>query len=240
MSKPDETRLMQALEATWPPASVDETSLPGWRLRDGAGGGKRVSAAISTGSDDVEAVAAAMRARGETPLVQVPGSAAALDAKLEAAGWAVVDPTVLMIGEAAALAELELGKHVRAVQVGVRLALLNEIWTAGGIGPERRAVMARCKGPHSQIMVRSDDRVTAVAHVAADGDVAMLHAVEVRAGSRRQGAGRGALVGAARFALENDARWLALAVTEANAPARALYEGAGMETVARYHYRQAK
>ena len=47
-------------------------------------------------------------------------------------------------------------------------------------------------------------------------------------------------VGAARFALENDARWLALTVTEANAPARALYEGAGMETVARYHYRQAK
>ncbi|MGR3780396.1 MAG: GNAT family N-acetyltransferase [Albimonas sp.] len=240
MSFPDETRLMQALEATWPPASSDAEAVRGWRLRDGAGGGKRVSAAVSTGSDDVEALAVAMRARGEVPLVQVPGSAAALDAKLAAAGWEVVDPTVLMVGEAEALAKLELGKHVRAVPVGVRLALLNEIWTAGGIGPERRAVMARCQGPHTQIMVRSDDRVTGVAHVAVDGDVAMLHAVEVRSSHRRQGAGRGALAGAARFALDHGAAWVALAVTEANAPARALYDGAGMETVARYHYRQAK
>ncbi len=239
MDFPNETRLMQALEATWPPASSDADSLPGWRLRDGGGGGKRVSAAVSTGSTDVAALAAAMRARGETPLVQVPGSATALDAALEAAGWAVVDPTVLMVGEAEALATLELGKHVRAVPVGVRLALLNEIWAAGGIGPERRAVMARCEGPHTQIMVRSDDRVTGVAHVAVDGDVAMLHAVEVRASHRRQGAGRGALVGAARFALDHCAAWVALAVTEGNAAARALYEGAGMAPVARYHYRQA-
>lgn len=235
---PDEARLMQALEATWPPASVDETSVPGWRLRDGAGGGKRVSAAFSLGSMDIEAVAAAMRAKGERPLVQVPGSAQGLDTQLAAAGWSVVDPTLLMIAEAAPLSKLDLGKHVRAVQVRARLALLNEIWDEGGIGPERRAVMARCKGPHAQIMVRSDDRVTGVAHAAADGDVAMLHAVEVRASHRRQGAGRGALVGAARFALENGCRWLALAVTEGNAGARALYDGAGMATVARYHYRQ--
>ena len=231
---------MQALEATWPPASSDLDAAPGWRLREGAGGGKRVSAAVSVGSTDAAALAAAMRGRGETPLAQVAGSAAALDAVLADAGWEVVDPTVLMLGEARALAALDLGKHVRAVSVSVRLALLNEIWAAGGIGPERRAVMARCQGPHTQIMVRSDDRVTGVAHVAVDGDIAMLHAVEVRAGHRRQGAGRGALVGAARFALDHGAAWVALAVTEANGPARALYEGAGMETVARYHYRQAK
>jgi hypothetical protein len=30
---------------------------------------------------------------------------------------------------------------------------------------------------------------------------------------------------------------VALAVTSANAPARALYEGLGIEEVARYHYR---
>jgi ribosomal protein S18 acetylase RimI-like enzyme len=48
-----------------------------------------------------------------------------------------------------------------------------------------------------------------------------------------------ALFTAARFALDQGAAWLALAVTEANAAARALYEAAGMETVARYGYRQA-
>ena len=49
MTAPDETRLLAALEATWPPAAIDETSAPGWRLRDGAGAGKRVDSARSLG-----------------------------------------------------------------------------------------------------------------------------------------------------------------------------------------------
>ena len=57
MTAPDETRLLAALEATWPPAAIDETSAPGWRLRDGAGAGKRVDSARSLGSSDFEAAA---------------------------------------------------------------------------------------------------------------------------------------------------------------------------------------
>ena len=239
MEKPDETRLLAALEATWPPASVDETTVPGWRLRDGAGGGKRVSSAVSLGGRDFEAAAEAMRARGERPLIQVPGSDEALDRALEAAGWEVVDPTVLMVGPSEALAALPLPKHSKNVHVRARLVLLDEIWEAGGVDAARRAVMARCALPKVTVLSRTDEAVAGVAWVAVDGDVGMVHAIEVRAEQRRQGSGRSALAGAARFAAEQGATWLALAVTEANAPARALYEAAGMETVGRYRYRRA-
>ncbi len=239
MERPDETRLLAVLEATWPSASVDETAVPGWRLRDGAGGGKRVSSAVSLGGRNFEAVAEAMRARGERPLIQVPGSDEALDRALEEAGWEIVDPTVLMVGRSDALAALPLPKQAKNVHVRARLVLLDEIWEAGGVDAARRAVMARCPLPHVTVLSRTDEAVAGVAWVAVDGDVGMVHAIEVRAEHRRQGSGRSALAGAARFAAEQGAPWLALAVTEANAPARAMYEAAGMETVARYRYRRA-
>jgi GNAT superfamily N-acetyltransferase len=238
MAKPDEARLLAALEATWPPAAVDENAVPGWKLRDGAGGGKRVSAAVSVGSRDFEAAAKAMRERGDRPLIQVPDSDPDLDRALAAAGWAAVDPTLLMAAPAESLAGLDADRRIRSVHARCRLALVDEIWKAGGVDAARRAVMDRCPLPKAAVIARSDTAVTGVAFVAADREVAMLHAMEVREDMRRQGAGRSTLAGAARFALDQGADWLALGVTEANAAARALYEAAGMETLGRYRYRR--
>ena len=234
---PDCTRLMDALAATWPPASADDAAAPGWRLRDGAGGGKRVSAAVSLGGTDFKTAEAAMRARGLRPMIQLTDDA--LDAALAGAGWAEVDPTVLMVGDAAALADIALPKGVRWAFVRARVALIDEVWEAGGIGPARRAVMARAPAPKITVMARTDLAVAGVGFVAVDRDVAMLHAVEVRADMRRRGAGRAVLAGAARFAQDAGARWLGLAVTEANAGARALYRAAGMTETGRYRYREA-
>jgi uncharacterized protein (DUF2237 family) len=47
------------------------------------------------------------------------------------------------------------------------------------------------------------------------------------------------MLSAARWAEAQEAGWIAVAVTEANAPARALYVGLGMAEAARYHYRAA-
>lgn len=239
MAKPDEARLLAALEATWPPASIDTETAPGWKLRDGAGGGKRVSSAVSLGSRDLKAAAAAMRARGQRPLIQVPASDPELDRLLSEAGWAQLDPTFLMVGRAADLAGLDGDRRIKSVHARARLVLVDEIWEQGGVHAARRAVMDRCPLPKVTVLARSETAVTGVAFVAADGDVAMLHAMQVRADMRRQGSGRSTLAGAARFALDQGAEWLALAVTEDNPAARALYEGAGMETVSRYGYRQA-
>jgi GNAT superfamily N-acetyltransferase len=104
--------------------------------------------------------------------------------------------------------------------------------------------MTRPTGPRMTLMARADDRPVGVAFVAltdkdGDGDIAMIHAIETAPEHRRKGAGGLLLRGAASFAAEHGAVWLALAVTEANAPARALYEKLGMALAGRYHYRIA-
>jgi N-acetylglutamate synthase len=99
--------------------------------------------------------------------------------------------------------------------------------------------MARPSGPRMTLMARADDRPVGVAFVALDDDIAMIHAIEVAPRHRRKGGGGLLMRGAASFAAEHGAGWLTLAVTEANAPARALYEGLGMALAGRYHYRIA-
>jgi GNAT superfamily N-acetyltransferase len=66
-----------------------------------------------------------------------------------------------------------------------------------------------------------------------------LHALEVPVALRRQGAARNILGRAASWAGEQGATRLALAVTAANGPARALYGSVGMRAVGEYHYRIA-
>jgi GNAT superfamily N-acetyltransferase len=67
--------------------------------------------------------------------------------------------------------------------------------------------------------------------------VAAVHAIHVDPALRRRGAGRLALAHAAWWARGVGARHLALAVTEANDAANALYERAGMTPAPGYHYR---
>jgi ribosomal protein S18 acetylase RimI-like enzyme len=54
---------------------------------------------------------------------------------------------------------------------------------------------------------------------------------------RRRGCGRNLVLAAAAWARSSDATLLALAVTAANRPARALYASLGFEAVGEYHYR---
>ena len=232
-----EARLLAAMDATWPPAELREEA--GWRLRRGAGGGKRVSAAsaITPGEiPDIDAAIAGLSRWEQGPLFRVGPGEAALDAALDARGLALIDPVVIHVGLAD---EMDDGgdQTARVLRVSAPLRIVDEIWARGGIGPGRRAVMNRAAGPRTVLMARIADRPAGVAFVALDGAIAMIHAIEVEPSLRRMGAGAALLRGAARFARENGAKRLALAVTEANAPARALYEKLGMSVAARYHYR---
>jgi GNAT superfamily N-acetyltransferase len=73
--------------------------------------------------------------------------------------------------------------------------------------------------------------------VSSDGDIAMLHAIEVSPRHRRQGVARAIIARAAAWAAGQGCGWLGLAVTTANEPARALYTALGMAEVGTYHYR---
>lgn len=224
--------LAEVMEATWPPAGRHR--LGPFTLRDGAGGGKRVSAASVEGpftEDDLAALEAAM----PEPLMLIRAGDSALDAALDARGWRIVDPVVayaapvsLLAGDLPALTAFP---HWPPLEVA------RSIWAEGGIGPARIAVMDRVTGPKTAILGRIADRPSGVAFVACHGTEAMVHALDVRPGQRRQGLGRNLLVAAATWAAGQGATRLSLVVTRQNTAARALYARLGMETVGQYHYR---
>jgi ribosomal protein S18 acetylase RimI-like enzyme len=231
----DLSGLYDVLHATWPAA---ETRRAGpWTLRRGDGGGSRVSAAtLDGGIGEFEAAEAGMRAWGQRPIFMVRSGEAALDAALEERGGVRFDPTVLMVAETDRLA----GEVDAATMVcDAPLARLAEIWAGGGVGPARLAVMARACAPKTWLLGRTGDHAVAAAFVAIHGRTAMLHALEVAPEARRAGLGAAMTRAAARWAGVNGADRLALAVTEANAPARALYAGLGFRKAGEYHYRRS-
>jgi len=235
--------LAAAMEATWPAAAV--MRLGPWTLRNGQGGGKRVSAATADGpwqTSDVPHAEAAMLAMGQQPLFLIREGDSTLDAVLAQAGYRVVDPVVAY---AAPVGRLAPPPDLMAVFAHwPPLAIARDLWQAAGIGPARLAVMDRVGRPKAALLARVADRPAGVAFVAlAYRDsaecCAMLHALEVPAACRRQGSAQNLLRAAAAWAQLQGADTIALVVTQANAPARALYEKLGLRTVGSYHYREA-
>ncbi|SEB06146.1 GNAT family N-acetyltransferase [Rubrimonas cliftonensis] len=239
---PGADALFDALDATWPAAGTQ--ALGGWTLRRGDGGGQRVSSVRAVGEpgmalrDAVAAAEAAMRAWGQPPLFQIEPKDGALDAALSALGYRVLSPCPFMAASSDALAGPGWGRRM-VVRVRSPLAALDEMWGAGGIGPARRAVMARAPAPKETLTLREDDRIAAAAFVGAHRGVAVMHALHVAPTFRKRGLGRAMVAACAAFAAENGAPTLAFPVEAANAGALALYGGLGMIEVSRYHYRAA-
>ena len=126
-----------------------------------------------------------------------------------------------------------------AIPCNAPLACMAEIWAADDVGPARLAVMGRASDPRTWLLGRLDDRPTGCAFVAVSGGVAMLNALVVAPQARRRGLAAHMVQGAAAWAAAAGAATFGLAVTQGNAPARALYQSLGMAEAARYHYRIA-
>ena len=235
MTPPNSDDLFAALDATWPAKSCCETG--GWLLREGGGGGKRVSATSPLRPDaDIAHAEAEMRHRGQSPLFRLGVGDAATDAQLAGQGYRLLDPTLIYLSPVGKLARKP--GAVSLFHLWPPLAIMRDIWAEGGIGPARLAVMTRAQGAKTGLIARIDDRAAGVGFCALHQKLAMLHAVEVLPFHRRKGVGELILRGAAHWAQSEGAQWLALAVTETNSPARSLYARLGMEIAARYHYRE--
>ena len=229
-------RFFDALHATWPPAQTAEVD--GWRVRQGVNGGKRVSAA--SGSGDVATAEAAMRALGQDPLFRLTSDDESLDAKLEARGYDVVDPTLVYAARVNMLADIPSGERSadsRVESSSGRIKAHEAIWEKGGIGPGRWAVMDRVVVPKRFLLARVDERPAGTAFVGANDAIFMVHTVEVLPAFRRRGVARVLIQAAARFAAKNRADLLFLVVLASNVPAIALYEALRMQMAGRYHYR---
>ncbi|MDN5786925.1 GNAT family N-acetyltransferase [Pseudorhodobacter sp.] len=230
--------LYAALEATWPAASCHRTGP--WMIREGKGGGQRVSAATAETAVqgcDVALAEQAMTALGQTPLFMIREHDTGLDALLAARGYMRHDPVVIYAVPVSHLAAIP-PAPMTSFAMWPALEIATQLWADAGIGAGRLAVMKRAMAPKTAILGRMNDRAAGAAFVACCHDIAMLHALEVSPGLRRQGAANHIMRMAAAWAQDNGASQLCLAVTEANGPARALYSSLGMEVVGTYHYRK--
>jgi GNAT superfamily N-acetyltransferase len=229
--------LAAVMEATWPPLRTYRAGP--WTIRDGGGGGQRVTAATVAGDwhdADIPQAEADMRALGQTPLFLIRAGDVALDSALDARGYRIHDPVVAY---AVAAQDIPPPPLMTTFPHWPPLAIANALWAAGGIGPERLAVMHRAPGPKTAILARAGDRPAGIAFVAMAGTTAMLHALEVSPAHRRQGSAQNILAAAAAWTLAQGGDTLALVVTAANIAARNLYASRGMQGVGHYHYRQS-
>lgn len=229
--------LFAAVDATWPPASVRPVGP--WIIREGRGGGQRVSAASTdetVTAGDVPLAEAAMRGLGQTRLFMVRGDQPALDDVLAEAGYAIKDPVDIWVGQTARVAQ-GYERSLAAIFVDYPMPILAEIWSAGGIGPARLDVMRRVDGPKTCILGRLGDTPRGALFAAVHGGIAMVHAVEVRADGRRQGVAQRMMRAAAWWALQEGADRIAALTVQANTSTQAMWRKLGMEVGSRYHYR---
>ena len=156
-------------DATWPPAAFHCSGA--FTVREGHGGGQRVSSATAAGEwamSDIEAAEALHRSLGQSPLFMIRPGENALDAALDARGYRIKDP--VNIYEAPVENLLRQGASpMSAFAIWPPLAIMRDLWVEGGIGPDRVAIMDRVAGLKTAILGRVNDRVSGVAFVAIHG-----------------------------------------------------------------------
>lgn len=240
MTLPAPERLLAAMDATWP--AVRFIRQGPWMLREGQGGGQRVSSATAVdriAPGEIEVAETAMRELGQVPLFQIRPGDEALDADLAGAGYSIQDPVNLY---AAGIGEFgfEPGGSVATMTAWPVPAMARRIWHEGGIDTGRLAVMERPAGPKTAFLARLGQVPAGVAYAAIAGDIAMIHAIEVRNACRRKGVAESILQSFLGWAQDMGAWTLALAVTKENFAANALYAKRRMAVVTHYHYRRGQ
>lgn len=229
--------LYAVIDATWPAARYSR--LGPWTLREGRGGGQRVSAATTDGpvnKDDIEKAIAAMREMGQRPIFMIRAGQEALDAQLAERGLSYHDPVNAYACPAEQLTDVPVPR-VTALRVWEPLAIMREIWAKGGIGVDRLAVMERAAPPKTAILGRINDKPGGACFVAMHDGVAMVHAIEVLTHQRRHRMAHWFMREAAYWTRDNGGHTLSVICTRANMPANALYASLGMAHVGEYHYR---
>jgi len=177
-----------------------------------------------------------MQAGGEPSIFMIRDGEDDLDAMLQARGYQIVDPVNMYACPIAHLTDIAIPK-VTAFAIWEPLAIMEDIWAKGGIGPARLAVMERAK-LKTGILARWNEKPAGVAFAAIHKGVCMVHAVDVLPHQRKQGVAKWIMRKAAFWAQEHGATHLAVLCTQANVGANALYASLGMQAVGQYHYRQ--
>ena len=227
--------LLEALEATWPPAEA--ARFGGLVVGRGAGGGGRLSSIRQVGEwggADLVAALARQAEWGEAPLIRVLDGQEQLAAAARARGMATRQPTAILSAPIADLAAEV--PPITAFALWPPLAIQRALWAAHGITPARQAAMARVMGPRVALLGRIEDSAAGTGFCAVQGPVAGLHALLVEPALRGGGLGEWMVRRAAIWAQGQGARVMMLAVIRENAPALRLYNRMGFRETAGYAY----
>ncbi|MEM7318770.1 MAG: GNAT family N-acetyltransferase [Pseudomonadota bacterium] len=159
-----------------------------------------------------------------------------LDSLLQQRGYTVMDPVNIYTCPVRHLTDTPVPR-VTVFAIWEPLAIMREIWNAGGVGPARQAIMSRAAAPKTGLLGRNRDKPGGAGFVAMQGKVAMVHAVEIVEEQRRKGLGHWMMRGAAFWAMDNGAETISVICTKANIAANGLYRSLGMQIAGQYHYR---
>ncbi len=234
---PDLNKLFQLIDTSWP--AVSYQTIGPWLIREGKGGGSRVSAATAHAAfsaTDIETAETAMRSLGQTPLFMVRTIDSGLDEMLAERGYAVKDPVTVYVIPNNDLAS-EKPPYARTFSTWPPLSITQEIWAEGGIDAARIGIMERVNPTKTSILGRLGAAPAGAAFVAIENGIAMLHSLEVRKRHRRNGVGIHIMREAGRWAQIQGAEWFSLLTTDENLPSNALYTSLGFKAVGHYHYR---
>lgn len=236
----------RAAARAWP--TIDTTDVQGWTWRCSGGGARRANSVLPLAFSEYDAAAAIARiealyrARGLRSYFQVSSIAqpADLDQQLAERGYTYEEPVLLL---AKAL------PHASGLGMPASVEIMPEpsadwlaIYTATVDGGARRAAvaatLARVPDKRGFLIVRRDGLAlaTALCVISPDG-IAIVECVATAQNHRRTGAANDVMTGLEAWATSQGATFAALQVVEANAPARALYDGRHYHLAGRYHYR---
>ncbi|GHA48150.1 N-acetyltransferase [Amylibacter ulvae] len=226
-TKPDIETLYDAIDATWAPFEMREEN--GWIIREGRGGGKRVSAATQTEANaSIENAERAMDALEQQRMFMIRAGFPTLEIQLARRQYSILDATLIMACETTKIA----AKHPVDISQDPSKTQA-EIWAAGGVNSERLDVMRRVSVPKACLSIQNKAAAFAAIH---DG-VCMVHCVEVIESMRRQGLGKQIMQAVAEWAAQNKAHTVCILVVAANHGAKTMYEKMGLVEVGKYHYR---
>lgn len=234
MRRPTETELFDAVDATWAPLNAHTHK--GWLVREGAGGGKRVSAATLLSDLEDAGISSAvekLRSLGQHPLFMIRNSDSDLDCRLQHLSYDVIDPVVILAEQTQRLLITTPKARGEITAPTSPNDAAKAIWAAGGIGQDRLNVMARVSVPKAVLIAGE----MGVAFAAAYNGIAMVHAVEVAKDHRRKGVANALMRKAAEWAADQNCEWMAVLTVKENIAARTLYEKLGMAEATAYHYR---
>jgi len=234
MTPPTQAELFEAIDATWAPFAFHRHNE--WLIRQGLGGGQRVSSTTllaDTDNPDIASAADKMRSLGQKPLFMLRNSDGSLDVRLNELGYKIVDPVVVLITPTDNLLNAPPRQAHPVRMLDTPCTNAKTVWKSGGIDQPRLDVMARVKGAKIYL----DAHGTGIAFAACHNGIAMVHAVEVSKDYRRKGIANALMSQAALWAKKQGCARIAVLTVRANTPARALYDRLNMKEAAAYHYR---